>query len=364
MAEEEQVCSSPCTEQPYIIDSTNLCEYYKKIGPVQIKEDVELLKIASIRERYQLIASDCIHYVSLIENYKEENLQNLCQMVIRRIEGHMIVKFRLNASDRWTEIGFYDDDNTDKETIEEVKRMINLRLKDQSQTNEDRRAHLLAQFEEGERHEKTPPSTMSKAIPDDYFANTDLKPTQEQLESAGYAPVPEHLKQVQSQLVEGTDSSFDLSKFVSAPSHKIPTPPPIAPQEPLSTSSHVDDFKDTIHKHVHAKITDKKDNSEILVQLKSMISEGDQKPFEDLTDNIKSHQQMLDIFKSLGVLSQTLPRSYGSYIQRFATQIVDTQEPDLIANVILDLITQLQVYQILTPNQAEICRKYGIDPTQ
>jgi hypothetical protein len=362
----EQPCSEPEPEQPYTIDSTNLCEYYKKLKPDQISEDVDLLKVASIRERYQLIASDCLHYVSIIENYKEENLQNLCQIVIRRVEGHLIVKFRLNTSDRWSEVGFYDDDNTDRETIDEVKRMINLRLKDQGQSNEDRREHLLAQFEEGEMHETKP---AKKAIPDDYFSNVDLKPTAEQMESAGYDPVPDHLKHIRDQLVGGSDQSFDVSQFngVGGP---IETRPPkqqasvLPPQSslPAPAPAPVDEFKDMLSKQVHDKLTGSKDD--LLGQLKSLISEGDHKPYQDLTETLISHQRLIDIFKCLGSLAQTLPRSCGSHIQQFATQIVDTQEPDLIASVLLDLTTQVQAYQVLTPNQKEICQKYGINPSQ
>ena len=128
--------------------SQSLATYYRSLDPEQIQEDIEMMKVANVRELYQLIAADCTHYISIIEHYREENLQTRFNMSIRRIEGHILVKYRFNANDRWTEVGFFDAENTDQETMKELRTSIEHYLKSYDQSIKDRRQHLVAQLEE------------------------------------------------------------------------------------------------------------------------------------------------------------------------------------------------------------------------
>ena len=130
---------------------TTLLEYYSQLSPETIKEDIEVMKIASPRELYELIMGDCKHYVSIIENYKEENLQTLFNMILRRIEGHLIIKFSLNARDNPIEIGFLDDDNTDDETMKELAHMIKYYLDNYDKNAVERRKLIALQIGEDDK---------------------------------------------------------------------------------------------------------------------------------------------------------------------------------------------------------------------
>ena len=163
-------------------EPVDLREYYKTLDLSQVKEDIEILKIASLREAYQLIEGNCKYYLSIIENYKEYNLQNKLNMIVRRIEGHLLIKFRLNATDRWAEVAFFDEHNTDEETIRELGNIIRFYIKNTEIVSENRRKHLAAQFDEEDDTpidvEKHKPK--HQAIPDDHFdpeKNPELKVT-------------------------------------------------------------------------------------------------------------------------------------------------------------------------------------------
>lgn len=134
--------------KPYAIDDTSIDLYYQTLEPSKITEDIEIMRIASVKELYELIASDCQHYISIIANYQQENLQNLFNIIVRRIEGHLLVKFRFNTNDRWVEVGFFDDNNTDKETLIELKNVIQYYLKTYDDKNRNRREQLAAHFDD------------------------------------------------------------------------------------------------------------------------------------------------------------------------------------------------------------------------
>lgn len=146
-------------QKPYSIDDSSIDEYYQTLEPSRITEDIEIMRIASVKELYELIASDCQHYISIISNYQQENLQNLFNIIVRRIEGHLLVKFRFNSNDRWVEVGFFDDNNTDKETLTELKNVIQYYLKTYDDKNRDRREHLAIHFDKLDNPMSIIPST-------------------------------------------------------------------------------------------------------------------------------------------------------------------------------------------------------------
>lgn len=99
-----------------------LLQHYQSLTPESIKEEIQLMKEAKIHELYTLIAADSLHFVSIIFNYKDEDLQSLCRMRISSDEDHLSVAFRLHDDDPWTQVGF----STIEETLIELKRMIEL----------------------------------------------------------------------------------------------------------------------------------------------------------------------------------------------------------------------------------------------
>ena len=198
------------------------------------------MKIADIRELYQLITANCKHYISIIESYREENLQTLFNMSIRRIEGHLLIKFRLNANERWIEVGFFDDENTDQETMTELKNSLMFYLENHNAVSKNRREHLIAQFNDasGQSQNKNTSSQVKQALPDNYFSpvnNPELRISQTQLESAGYRSVPEGLKEREKELRGQATRSFSLEDHLN----KIQ-------QEVLSEKIPSNDISDTL----------------------------------------------------------------------------------------------------------------------
>lgn len=153
-------------------DQNPLLQHYQSLTPESIKEEIQLMKEAKIHELYSLIAADCLHFVSIIVNYKEEDLQSLCQMRISSDENHLSVAFRLHNDDPWTEVMF----STIEETLIELKRMIELQL----QTYYIRSRKLSQQCDPTE-----------ESFP---------KITDQQRLEAGYKRVPQHLLEVEKQL--------------------------------------------------------------------------------------------------------------------------------------------------------------------
>ncbi len=209
------------TEVNHIYESTH--DYYNSLRQLVIDDDVEMMKCASLTELYTLISTNCLHYVSLIEHYKKENLQTLFNFIIRRVEGHLLIKYKLNANERWVEFGFFDDDNTEMETLRELKPNLVFYLKHSTEDNQNRRQHIAGQFDDDDNQKVSnstpnpkPISTNLNQIPDDHFdpkKNPELQPNQQQLISAGYRPVPESLKGLNQQLKHGSKQVFKLDDF-------------------------------------------------------------------------------------------------------------------------------------------------------
>ena len=187
------------------------------------------MKLASVKELYELIATNCKHYVAIIENYKAENLQTMFNMNVRRIDGHLLIKYKLNAIDRAIEVGFFDDSNTDEETLSELKHSIKFVLKTYDEQNTDRRRHIVAQFDDNvDASQPSESKPVKKALPDNYFdpkSNPELTVSAKQLKSAGYASVPSHLKKKETQLKTPVNEVFDISKFEESLTDDYPAPP-------------------------------------------------------------------------------------------------------------------------------------------
>jgi hypothetical protein len=242
-AQPQPQASQEASAIPFTKDDTDLRVYYRGLDPETVKDDVEVMKVASIKELYQLIATNCRHYVSIIENYKTENLQSLFNMSIRRIQEHLVIKFRFTDKDRWIEVGFLDDDNTDAHTMEELKGMIKYQLKHHSENSKEDRKHLLAELDQqdqkdlpdqhstpSKRHRKTSLLTENEFDP---ATNPELAITPEKRKSAGYNPMPDNLKDVYDQLRKPATKPLNLSQYDSH--HQLNPPKPTCPDNAVNT---------------------------------------------------------------------------------------------------------------------------------
>lgn len=193
------------------MDCDSLKTYFDQLTHEDIEESVSLLEVASPLERLELISSDCIKYISIISNYKDKNLQTLCNVIIRRIGGHLQIKFRVESTDRWEEVGFYDKDNTDTETLQELQRLLTVYVNHYDKIKSQELQHIASQTTDGD--EQQPQNIISSLMgyvddsikPHNEYESTtfddpSLQPTDTQRKSAGYEKLPEnHLKSIQKQ---------------------------------------------------------------------------------------------------------------------------------------------------------------------
>lgn len=270
-------------------DKRTLLDYYNRLQPEVVEHDIELMKNATNSELYQLIASDCQHYISIIENYKEENLSSLFNLCIRRIEGHLLIKFRLNTCDPWIEVGFFDDESTEHDTLVELKRMINHQLKQSENGNRDRRIHLAKQLEE----DSSTTVNVNKTACDQLF--NDCKITSQQKKSAGYGEVPEHLRELEKQLKNPSQQTFDPTNVV------LKSEVPMAPKVP--------------------KVP------------KIQGSQG------CLSDYLKSHERLKSQLKELIVAMVELPSSQHSYVYKYVADLLSSQDPMVVTAIVLESLS-------------------------
>jgi hypothetical protein len=357
-------------DRPFTIDDESLDEYYMKLSPEEIEDEVELMKVASTKELFELIASDCRKYVSIIEHYKNENLQTLFNVAIRRIEGHLLIKFKLNANDRWVEVGFFDDDNTDKETLDELKKMIAYYLKNYDDIGKQRRSHIASQFElDG------PPVTTVKekkqALPDNYFdpnENPELKINERQKESAGYAPVPEHLKGVLNQLK--SDHSFDLADYEKK--HSKSESEPTIDQTLSEFKKNVKAQLKPLNYHLPSDLDcaqlpkpfSQPSVSQRLTMLERLVDKGtsgEKNAFSDMKRGMESQQYLLEVLRRSGDLLQEALPEQQAYVYQFLSEVIDGQKPLAVVMLLLELTRRIRAVGQLTENQRQIIRKYDLD---
>jgi len=266
-------------------EKLTLSEYYKSVPREIIEKDIELMKSATTSELYQMIANECQHFISIIENYKEENLQSLFNLSIRRIEGHILVKFRFNGCDPWNEVGFLDDASTEHDTLVELKRVINYQLKQAENGNLDRRVHLAKQIDQ----DQDQPTTICKIKNDGLF--DECRISSQQKKSAGYKEIPEHLRALEQQLKNPIQSTFD------------PTTVGFKPDKTYQSST---------------------------------FEQPGQKGHRQLTDYLQSHEQLKSQLKKLiGIMSEILP-SQHQYVYKSVVDLLSTHDPMVVATIILD----------------------------
>jgi HAMP domain-containing protein len=332
------------TSQPYTIDDNNLCEYYQQLKIEDIEEDVELMKSASLKELYELIATDCRHYVSIIEHYKTCNLQTMFNMIIRRIDKHLVIKFKLNPNDRWVEVGFLDDSNTDNETVLELERMINYHLKHSDDIHRTNRLHLASQLDDDIETSK-PISLEVSQTKDNLFdveENPELKITSKQSTNAGYSKVPDCLKAVERQLTIPTQQLLDLSQYDDK-TDKTGLPPVI--------SDEITQFKDNLKRQLS-------DNKVVSIETLSRFDSG---KYTTMIKNISEHQQLRGFFEEMIGVMRGLPAHQHIHLYQFMAGFLRDQDPIVLASLFIELVSYRLNEDRLTTTQKEIIKKYDID---
>ena len=284
-------------------------EYYQQLTQATIDRDVEIMKVATPYELYELISTDCRHYVSIIKNYQNENLQTLCNMSIRLIEGHLLVKFRLNATDQWNEVGFLDNRNTEQETLEELSRRIKYILKHSDEINRERREQIVNQMRDTDTNMVKKNRIEKKPVPDDYFSssqNPELTISTRQKESAGYQISSKEREPIAStSTVSPTPSTSAPTQTQTQPSTSTSMPLPL-PSESISTMTSASgelailiqtpsQFRDRMEAHLKKQ----REICEILIGFKKMLHESPKRVGFQLLRDYITQQDVGDLIDIL-----------------------------------------------------------------
>ena len=89
------------------------------------ENDIELLKYAeSPEEFYEMISTFPEIYLPQLETLNE----CLFNLILRRYDGNLVIKYRMRPEEKWTELGFMGDKYKDEEVYDEFKHHVKLRL--------------------------------------------------------------------------------------------------------------------------------------------------------------------------------------------------------------------------------------------
>jgi hypothetical protein len=104
--------------------ATSTKSYYESLTTDAINADLQLLSIADDNDFFDLVSTNPMHYISILE-HSPTKIEN-SPFKIRRVLNNLFVKFQMGIPPRTVDIGFMDNNTTDKETLEELKVSINL----------------------------------------------------------------------------------------------------------------------------------------------------------------------------------------------------------------------------------------------
>jgi len=104
--------------------ATSTKSYYESLTTDAIDADLQLLSIADDNDFFDLVSTNPMHYISILE-HSPTKIEN-SPFKIRRVLNNLFVKFQMGIPPRTVDIGFMDNNTTDKETLEELKVSINL----------------------------------------------------------------------------------------------------------------------------------------------------------------------------------------------------------------------------------------------
>jgi len=291
--------------EKYKVDDTYLRKYYEGMTSDEITEVAEMLKVATVREVFELIVGDCQKYISVLEHYTGENLQALCNIIIKRIEGHLLVKFRMDSCDRWVEVGFFDDNNDDRETLDSLKTMIQYHLKYYEEIVKQRRIHLACELDVRE---------------DPQFVETSIsnKVNDEQHTHVDYHEIPEQ----ESKLINVGQSCVD----------------------------NLDNFKDELRKQF--KILSKSGNRHI----NNILTEN-----KDILLNYRKNEQIEQLIHRLYKLIPLMSGELSVPLYQIFVTILKEHNSDMLIDIIINIMSRLSGFNTLTDDQFKIMKKYEID---
>jgi len=117
------------------------------------EDPLELLDVVeSPEEYYEIISSEPELYLPLLE-HEDTTKYNL---IFRRIDGNLMIKYRVTPSERWVELGFMGDNYKDEDVYEEFKNSVSHRLAKGRPKNT--RHHLVSELEK-----ETPQDMLERA---------------------------------------------------------------------------------------------------------------------------------------------------------------------------------------------------------
>ena len=163
--------------------------------------EIEILKGASPEELYQLLASDPAFYLKLIENHKspDENLGQRFRCLLSRNDNDTLnIKFKIFPTDRWTEIGYFED-MSDQDVYHDFTSHVDALLSRSSAVIEKNRSHLSSEI--GEENDISSQKYKGKLNPDMPVPDWDTlqhDPTQMNKIKANLASIQANFRQAVS----------------------------------------------------------------------------------------------------------------------------------------------------------------------
>ena len=148
-------------------------------------DDVEnILANCDDREMiFELLATDPVYYLSLIQNYKQTRdgtpiyLTDLLNIKITRNKGRFAVKFKFNDNDRWEEVGYMNGNYSDQDVYDAFQQKVKYLISHPS-ARSSQRQHMKFELE---------PSTSTNDKPKEMVANNQVP----HKKKAPYVPLPQ-----------------------------------------------------------------------------------------------------------------------------------------------------------------------------
>lgn len=109
-------------------------------------DDVEILKICSRQDLFEMLRTDPEYYLKLI---KDNNLGDELMIKVSRSSdgGGLRIKFRIYPEDRWTEVGYFGD-CSDSEVLDDFSTQITaLMSRSRKEVSSSRTGHLDSQLD-------------------------------------------------------------------------------------------------------------------------------------------------------------------------------------------------------------------------
>lgn len=105
--------------------------------------DIQLITICNREELFELIKTNPKYYLALIKKHK---LEDQLMIKINKDDNNYTIKFKINADDRWIEVGYFNDISiTENDVVNDFIRQVDYQLTINNGINNDM-AHLSSQL--------------------------------------------------------------------------------------------------------------------------------------------------------------------------------------------------------------------------